>query len=294
MTGLDVIAQPMNKKPVLEVSDFCVEYRSERVVQAVRHVNLVLNRGEVLGLAGESGCGKSTLAYGINRLLKPPAVITSGRTIFHSNDGKDIDIRSLSGHDLRMFRWEKISMVFQGAMNSLNPVKSIKDQLEDVFTTHCPTMGKKERLSKCAELLERVGVDPDRLNAFPHELSGGMRQRVMIAMAMALDPQVMIMDEPTTALDVVVQREILREIERLKDEFGFAIIFITHDLPLLLEISDRIAVMKSGEIVEMNDAIELYTHPKHEYTSRLLSSFPSLTGERGAFIRGGNDQKDSK
>lgn len=275
--------------PVLEIDDFCVEYRGERVVEAVKHVNLQLGRGEVLGLAGESGCGKSTLAYGINRLLKPPAVITSGRVIFNSREGYPIDVRGLEGDDLRMFRWEKISMVFQGAMNSLNPVKKIKDQLGDVFTTHRPEMGKKERLDKCGELLERVGVDRNRLNSYPHELSGGMRQRVMIAMAMALDPQVMIMDEPTTALDVVVQREILREITRLKDEFGFAVIFITHDLPLLLEISDRIAVMRKGEILEMNNAVELYQHPQNEYTAKLLSSFPSLTGDKGAFIRTGSE-----
>lgn len=275
--------------PVLEIDDFCVEYRAEKTVQAVKHVTLKLGRGEVLGLAGESGCGKSTLAYGVNRLLRPPAVITSGRVVFNSREGYPIDVRSLEGDDLRMFRWEKISMVFQGAMNSLNPVKTIKDQLGDVFTTHRPDMGKRERIAKCGELLERVGVDRSRLNAYPHELSGGMRQRVMIAMAMALDPQVMIMDEPTTALDVVVQREILREITRLKDEFGFAVIFITHDLPLLLEISDRIAVMRKGEIVELNNAMELYTNPANEYTAKLLSSFPSLTGERGAFIRSGSE-----
>ncbi|OZG62832.1 ABC transporter ATP-binding protein [Bifidobacterium lemurum] len=279
--------------PVLEIDDFCVEYRGEKTVQAVKHVSLSLGRGEVLGLAGESGCGKSTLAYGVNRLLKPPAVVTAGRVIFNSREGYPIDIRALEGDDLRMFRWEKISMVFQGAMNSLNPVKKIKDQLGDVFITHRPEMGRRERLNKCGELLERVGVSRDRLNSYPHELSGGMRQRVMIAMAMALDPQVMIMDEPTTALDVVVQREILREITRLKDELGFAVIFITHDLPLLLEISDRIAVMRQGEIVELNDAVEIYQHPQNEYTAKLLSSFPSLTGDRGSFIRTGSEDLES-
>lgn len=277
--------------PVLEVEDFSVEYRAEKTVHAVKNVNLSLGRGEVLGLAGESGCGKSTLAYGINRLLKPPAVVTSGRAIFHSREGYPIDIRALEGNELRDFRWEKISMVFQGAMNSLNPVKRIKDQLGDVFTSHRPDMSKHARIQRCGDLLERVGVDRNRLNSYPHELSGGMRQRVMIAMAMALDPQVMIMDEPTTALDVVVQREILKEITRLKDELGFAVIFITHDLPLLLEISDRIAVMRSGEIIELNDAVELYQHPKDPYTAQLLSSFPSLTGVRGNFIRRGADRQ---
>jgi peptide/nickel transport system ATP-binding protein len=170
-------------------------------------------------------------------------------------------------------------------VNSLNPVISIRDQLEDVYLTHRPSLSRRERLVRCGDLLERVGVDRSRLKAYPHELSGGMRQRVMIAMAMALEPEIMIMDEPTTALDVVVQREILREITRLRDELGFAVIFITHDLPLLLEISDRIAVMREGSIVELRDAVDLYLNPAHEYTRRLLDSFPSLTGDRGSFVR---------
>jgi peptide/nickel transport system ATP-binding protein len=273
--------------PVITIDDFSVDYAGQVTTHAVKNVSLTLGRGEILGLAGESGCGKSTLAYGITRLLKPPALITSGSATFHSREGWSADLSTLSGEELRQFRWDKISMVFQGAMNSLNPVISIQAQLEDVFTTHRPELSRAERVQKCGDLLERVGVDRSRLKSFPHELSGGMRQRVMIAMAMALDPQVMIMDEPTTALDVVVQREILDEITRLRAELGFAVIFITHDLPLLLEISDRIAVMKAGEIVELNDAYELYTNPRNDYTKRLLASFPSLTGERGDFIRTG-------
>jgi peptide/nickel transport system ATP-binding protein len=281
----------VSAQPVLSVEDFSVDYLVEPVIHAVRNVSFTLRRGEVLGLAGESGCGKSTLAYGIVRLLKPPAVITSGRAVFHSSDGMDIDWNVLDAGELRATRWDKISMVFQGAMNSLNPVISIRGQLEDIFTTHRPRLGRRERRERCAQLLERGGVDRSRLRAYPHELSGGMRQRVMIAMAMALEPQVMIMDEPTTALDVVVQREILREITRLRDELGFAVIFITHDLPLLLEISDRIAVMRAGEVVELNDALHLYTQPRHDYTKQLLASFPSLTGERGSFVRGGIDER---
>jgi peptide/nickel transport system ATP-binding protein len=275
--------------PVLTIENLSVDYLGERTVHAVKNVTLSLGRGEILGLAGESGCGKSTLAYGVNRLLKPPGVITSGTAEFHSREGDTVDLGTLAGEELRAFRWDKISMVFQGAMNSLNPVISIRAQMEDIFTAHRPQMGRKERRARCGDLLERVGVDRLRLRSFPHELSGGMRQRVMIAMAMALGPQVMIMDEPTTALDVVVQREILHEISRLREELGFAVIFITHDLPLLLEISDRIAVMKEGEIVELGDAAELYTNPKHDYTKRLLASFPSLTGARGDFIRTGLD-----
>jgi peptide/nickel transport system ATP-binding protein len=273
--------------PVITVDDFSIDYMGETTTHAVRNVSLTLGRGEIFGLAGESGCGKSTLAYGITRLLKPPALITSGSATFHSREGYSVDMSKLTGRELREFRWDKISLVFQGAMNSLNPVISIQAQLADIFTTHRPEMSRRERVQKCGDLLERVGVDRARLKSFPHELSGGMRQRVMIAMAMALDPQVMIMDEPTTALDVVVQREILTEITRLRAELGFAVIFITHDLPLLLEISDRIAVMRAGEIVEMNTAYDLYTKPQNDYTKRLLASFPSLTGARGDFIRTG-------
>ncbi|MFC0622508.1 ABC transporter ATP-binding protein [Kribbella deserti] len=294
MTAPALSSPPMGNSgtaPVLTIEDFSVDYLGETTVHAVKHVDLTLGRGEILGLAGESGCGKSTLAYGINRLLKPPAVISSGRAVFHSREGYDIDLGQLRGEDLRAFRWDRISMVFQGAMNSLNPVISVRAQLEDIFTTHRPELSRRERRRRCGDLLERVGVDRDRLRAYPHELSGGMRQRVMIAMAMALDPQVMIMDEPTTALDVVVQREILREITRLRDELGFAVIFITHDLPLLLEISDRIAVMRAGEIVELGAARQVYGEPQHSYTKQLLASFPSLTGARGDFIRAGLDER---
>ncbi|GAA4975689.1 ABC transporter ATP-binding protein [Actinoplanes utahensis] len=278
-------------RPVLTIEDFSVDYLIEPPVHAVRDVSLTLHSGEVLGLAGESGCGKSTLAYGIVRLLKPPASIVGGRVVFHDRDGGDTDWNRLGPEQLRAARWDTISMVFQGAMNSLNPVISIRDQFEDVFVTHRPRMSRRERRQRCGDLLERVGVDRNRLKSYPHELSGGMRQRVMIAMAMALEPQIMIMDEPTTALDVVVQREILREISRLRDELGFAVVFITHDLPLLLEISDRIAVMRDGAIVELGAAKELYTNPRHDYTRQLLASFPSLTGDRGSFVRGALDDR---
>ncbi|MEV4735761.1 MULTISPECIES: ABC transporter ATP-binding protein [unclassified Microbacterium] len=273
---------------VLTARNVSIEYQVDPPVKAVRNVSLTLNRGEILGLAGESGCGKTTLAYGMNRLLKAPALMTDGEIVFHDRSGTDIDVVALDGDGLRAFRWDKISMVFQGAMNSLNPVIDVKAQIFDIFDTHRPGMSKKDKQARAEELLTLVGVDPSRLTSFPHELSGGMRQRMMIAMALALDPQVMVMDEPTTALDVVVQRGIIREIMRLRERLGFAVIFITHDLPMLIEISDRIAVMLQGEIVEQGTAEEIYRTPQHEYTKRLLSSFPSLTGERGDFVRTGS------
>jgi peptide/nickel transport system ATP-binding protein len=272
-------------EPLLSVRDFSVVYDVDPPVAAVKNVTLELQRGEILGLAGESGCGKTTLAYGIQRLLKAPAVITGGSVLFRDSVAGDIDVNALNAEQMRRFRWDKVSMVFQGAMNALNPVATIGSQLEDVFEVHRPGMKRRERRAAAAELLEIVKVGAQRARSFPHELSGGMRQRVMIAMALALRPQLMVMDEPTTALDVLVQREILRQISQLREEFGFSVIFITHDLPLLLEISDRIAIMREGEIVELATAERIWNDPQDEYTRTLLSSFPRLTGEKGVVVR---------
>ena len=270
---------------LLSVRGFSVVYDVDPPVRAVTDVSLELRRGEILGLAGESGCGKTTLAYGIQRLLRPPAVITGGDVVFHDASGEDIDINRLDADQMLAFRWDKISMVFQGAMNALNPVAPIGAQLEDVFIVHRPGMSRAERRAEVAELLEIVKVGAERSRSYPHELSGGMRQRVMIAMALALRPQLMIMDEPTTALDVLVQREILRQISTLRHEFGFTVVFITHDLPLLLEITDRIAIMREGEIVELGTAEQIWTNPRDAYTRTLLASFPRLTGEKGVVAR---------
>jgi peptide/nickel transport system ATP-binding protein len=221
----------------------------------------------------------------VQRLLKPTAATTSGPGRWHDASGDDVDLGALDAEQMRRFRWDKVSRVFQGAMNALNPGAPIGAQLEDVFEVHRPRMSARQRRAEVAELLEIVKVGAQRARSFPHELSGGMRQRVMIAMALALRPQLMVMDEPTTALDVLVQREILKQISQLRHEFGFSVIFITHDLPLLLEISDRIAIMREGEIVELDTAERIWTDPQNDYTKTLLSSFPRLTGERGVVTR---------
>lgn len=272
-------------EPLLSVRDFSVVYDVDPPVEAVKNVTLELQRGEILGLAGESGCGKTTLAYGVQRLLRAPAVIAGGSVTFHDASGVDVDINALDVDAMQKFRWDKVSMVFQGAMNALNPVATIGSQLEDVFEIHRPQMTRRQRRAEAEELLEIVKVGRQRTRSFPHELSGGMRQRVMIAMALALRPRLMVMDEPTTALDVLVQREILKQISQLRHEFGFSVIFITHDLPLLLEISDRIAIMREGEIVELAPAEQIWTNPQNDYTKTLLSSFPRLTGARGVLTR---------
>ncbi len=268
---------------LLELEDVSVDYvLRDRRVRAVDGVSLSLTPGETLGIAGESGCGKSTLANAILQILKPPAQLSSGRILFEGTD-----LAAMGTEQLRRFRWRHVSLVFQSAMDVLNPVMRVGDQFVDMFKAH-ERVRKSEALARAADLFELVGIDRNRLSAYPHQLSGGMRQRVVIAMALALRPELIVLDEPTTALDVVVQREILQELEQLKAELGFAVIFITHDLSLLVEFSDRISIMYAGEIVETATAATLFEDPKHPYTVGLMNSFPPLTGplERIAGIPG--------
>ncbi len=242
-------------------------------VKAVDGVSFTIQPGEVIGLAGESGSGKSTIAHAILRILHPPALITGGQALFEGHD-----ILEMNDEELNQFRWSKISIVFQSAMNALNPVMKIRDQLTDVMLLHGLTKADAEK--RAVELFDLVGIEPQRLDAYPHQLSGGMRQRAVIAIALALNPPLLIMDEPTTALDVVVQKDILQQIATLREKLGFSILFITHDLSLLVEISDKIAIMYAGEIVEQAPAHELFEHALHPYTLGLMNSFPSITGEK--------------
>ena len=263
------------REPLIQIQNLKVEYLAGRgSVRAVDGVSLEIGKGEVVGLAGESGSGKSTIAQAIMRILQPPAIITGGKVLMGGRD-----ILEMSDRDLHKLRWEEISMVFQSAMNSLNPVMTIGDQIMDALVSH-RRISEEAAREHAREMLRIVGIEADRIDSYPHELSGGMRQRAVIAIALVLRPPLMIMDEPTTALDVVVQREILAKITELREEFGFSILFITHDMSLLVEISDRIAIMYAGEIVEMAESRELFENPLHPYTQGLMASFPALTGPR--------------
>ncbi|MEM1742140.1 MAG: ABC transporter ATP-binding protein [Desulfurococcaceae archaeon] len=249
-------------------------YTTVGAVKAVDNISFTLNQGEVLGLAGESGCGKSTTAFGIIRLVPPPGRIVGGKIFFEGQD-----ILAMSPEEYRKkIRWKKISMVFQGAMNAFNPVLTIGDQLAEVFMIH-RGLTRKEALMEAAKLLEMVGIDPRRVRSYPHELSGGMKQRAMIAMALALNPPLVIADEPTTALDVVVQAQVMNLFKKLQRERKMAVILITHDLSLIAEIADKVAIMYAGKIVELGMSEHIYLNPYHPYTKGLLNSIPRIKGE---------------
>jgi oligopeptide/dipeptide ABC transporter ATP-binding protein len=247
---------------LLEVEHLTVAYGDAKSgVIAVRDVSFQLQQGEFLGIVGESGSGKSTLGYAISRLLRPPGNIVGGRVSFLGTD-----LLSLSPKQLRRLRWSDISIVMQSSMNALNPVLSIRRQFEDTFQAHT-SMTRKE-------------IEDAFMNRYPHELSGGMKQRVSIALALALRPKLIIFDEPTTALDVVVQRSIVQNLKRLQKEYGFAALFISHDLGTVLEIADRVAVMYAGEFVEIQAAEQILSQPIHPYTEALLRCFPDPQSER--------------
>jgi len=298
-------------EPLLSIRGLCVDYvTGQGPVRAIDRLSLDVQPGEILGIAGESGSGKSTLAQALLRVLPPPAVISGGEVRFEGRD-----LLALSEHELQALRWTRISMVFQSAMDSLNPVISVGEQITDTLRAH-PTAGVPPRAhpgdpeesdslnpmitvgeqitdtyrahptlapgasphARAGELLELVGIPASYLDAHAHQLSGGMRQRVGIALALALEPSLVILDEPTTALDVIVEREILQEIRKLRDRLGFAVLFITHDLARMLEVSDRVAVFYAARLVELAPAAELRRAPRHPYTQGLLRAFPTVRG----------------
>ena len=261
--------------PLLKIRNLCVDYVTDwGNARAVNNVDLEIYPGETVGLAGESGCGKSTLAFAIANLHCAPALITGGEILFEG-----MDVLKMSDDELRSFRWAKASMVFQSAMNALNPVITIGEQMIDVVLAH-EDVTRAEAKARAIKSLELVDIHASRMESYPHQLSGGMRQRVVIAIALILRPKLIIMDEPTTALDVVVEREIMNQLYDLKKEFGFAILFISHDLALMGEITDRIGVMYGGKMIELGASTDLITSPKHPYTRGLLKSFPTIFGPK--------------
>lgn len=261
--------------PLIQIKELCVDYITDNGdFNAVKSVSFDVGKGEIFGLAGESGCGKSTIAFAINRLHKPPAFISGGSILF-----QDKDLLRLSDGQLNAIRWSEIAMVFQSAMNSLNPVLPIQEQFADVLRHH-KGMTNEQAKDRAEKLLDLVNIPRVRLADYPHQFSGGMRQRLVIAIALSLSPKLIIMDEPTTALDVVVQREILQQIYQLKQEFGFSVLFITHDLALMSQLCDRIAIMRYGEIVEVGTSSDIRNNPQHPYTQKLWASFPNIHEER--------------
>ncbi len=269
------MSDPHVPEPVLEVSGLSVEYVLDRgSVRAVDDVSLSVGRGEFLGIVGESGCGKSTLLFAIAQLLAPPARVEAGRVRF-----KGTSLVGLTDKQLAATRWRDLSVVMQSAMNALNPVKSIGAQFKDAMQAH-GDFSTEEITTRSAQVLRMVGIDPVHLKSYPHQLSGGMRQRSMIAMAMLFTPDLVIMDEPTSALDVVAQRSLMVQIKELQQAYGFAVIFVTHDMSLISHFSDRLMVMYAGQLDELGATKAIFDKPRHPYTRGLLEAFPSIHGPR--------------
>jgi oligopeptide/dipeptide ABC transporter ATP-binding protein len=258
--------------PILRVRDLAIEFDSPSgPLRAVDGVSFDLQRGETLGLVGESGCGKTTTVLGLLRLLPPGGKVVRGSVWFEGEDLLGLDARAL-----RSFRWTRLSLVFQGAMNALNPVMTVGDQIAEAVRLHAPQTTKAEARRRSGELLERVGIGRDRAREYPHTYSGGMRQRAMIALALACDPDVIVADEPTTALDVMIQAQILELLGGIAREFGMGIILVTHDLGVVAQVCDRVVVMYGGVVAEENTAARLFADPQHPYTQQLLGSFPDV------------------
>jgi peptide/nickel transport system ATP-binding protein len=267
-------------QPVLEVDDLQVHYPTPRgPLRAVDGVSFSLQRGERLGLIGESGSGKSTIALALLRLLKPPAQIVGGRIRLDT-----VDLLSLDEEDMRQLRLAQIALVTQGAMNSLNPVVRVRPQMIDAMHAHGVRMNKSEWDARLAELLHAVNLKPEIADLFPHQLSGGMKQRVCIAIAVSMRPKLIIADEPTSALDVVVQRRVMQTLRRVQDSIGAAVFLIGHDMGLMAQFAQRVAVMRAGQLVEVGPVGEIFARPRHPYTRLLMDSLPSLRG-RTAFAQ---------
>jgi peptide/nickel transport system ATP-binding protein len=266
---------------ILEVQHLKTFYTTTRgSVKAVDDVSFDVEKGEAVGLAGESGCGKTTVALSILKILPTGGRIIGGKILFRNQDIVKLD----EDHIRRNIRWKGISIVFQGAMNALNPVYKISDQIIEAIITHEPEVDKKLAIERAEKLFELVGIDPTRINNYPHEFSGGMRQRAMIAMALACNPELLIADEPGTALDVIVAAQVLKLLRELKEKLNLSMILITHDLSIIAEICEKVAIMYAGKIAEYGDVVTIFKEPLHPYTQGLIGAFPSIKAPRSRMI----------
>ena len=265
-------------KPILSVQNLTMHYTTRKgPVSAVDNVSFDLYQGDAFGLVGESGCGKSSIAASLLRVLPENAQILDGHIRLNGSD-----LVSLSEDEMRQFRWKRISMVFQAAMNALDPVYRVGDQIIEALNTHVETMTNAQARERVAELFRIVGLDPVLMDRYPHEYSGGMRQRAVIAMALSCNPDVIIADEPTTALDVIVQDKLLREMCAIQQNLGMGMLYISHDIAVIAEVSNRMGVMYAGRLVELADTVDIFERPLHPYTHALMSAFPSITGPKRA------------
>jgi len=266
--------------PVLQVEHLTTNYKTLRGwVKACEDVNFQVEKGEAMGLVGESGCGKTTVALSLLKLLPSAGRIRKGRILFNGND-----LVKMSDSQIRKIRWKGIAIVFQGAMNALNPVFKISDQITEAIKIHEPHVSRTAARERVESLLEMVGIDSGRADNYPHEFSGGMRQRALIAMALAANPEVLVADEPGTALDVVVQAQILKLLRELKDKLNLSMVFISHDLSIVAETCDKLAIMYAGQVIEYGDTKSIFAKPLHPYTQGLLGAFPSIKGERKKLV----------
>jgi len=267
-------------KPLLTVEDLTMHYTTRKGdVSAVDNVSFTLREGESIGLVGESGCGKTSVALSLLRLLPDNASFKGG----HIWMGEQ-DLLTLSEPEMNKVRWNRISMVFQAAMNALNPVYRVVDQIIEAIDLHWGVTSDEQARERVSQLFEMVGLDPTFMDRYPHEFSGGMRQRAIIAMALACNPDVIIADEPTTALDVIVQDRILKELKKVQEKMGMSMIYISHDIAVIAEVSDRIGVMYAGRMAEMAPAVDIFERPLHPYTYALMSAFPSIKGEKHELV----------
>ncbi len=278
----------MAEQPLLSIRNFTLEYKTRKgYVSAVDNVSFDLNAGQAMGLVGESGCGKTTIAMALLRLSPDNAIIRQGQILL---DGQNI--LEVSEQQMRDVRWARISMVFQAAMNALDPVYRVGDQIIEALDRHLDDISLEQKQQRVKELFKLVGIDPKMISRYPHEFSGGMRQRAVIAMALACNPSLIIADEPTTALDVIVQDQVLRELARIQQAMNMSMIYISHDIAVIAEVADIIGVMYAGCMVEKADTHTIFRSPRHRYTKALLSTFPSIVGPKTELVALPGDPPD--